>query len=92
MAVITAQPEGNAPSLADLTIWLMAQTMADVEAAGDTTGGKDSTSQAAEKRIMPMGSVYEGAMFVLFEIVVYMLRQQLGETVDSMRGRHTNLE
>jgi 6-phospho-3-hexuloisomerase len=39
-----------------------------------------------------MGSLYEGAMFVLFEIMVLKLRDRLGATADEMRRRHTNLE
>ena len=39
-----------------------------------------------------MGSVYEGAFFVLFEIMVLDLRARLGETAETMRARHTNLE
>ena len=42
--------------------------------------------------ILPMGSLYEGAMFVLFEIMVLKLRDRLGATADEMRMRHTNLE
>jgi 6-phospho-3-hexuloisomerase len=39
-----------------------------------------------------MGSLFEGAQFMLFEILVIRLRDRLGETPESMRARHTNLE
>jgi 6-phospho-3-hexuloisomerase len=39
-----------------------------------------------------MGSVYEGALFLLFEVMVLRLRDRLGVTPDEMRSRHTNLE
>jgi 6-phospho-3-hexuloisomerase len=39
-----------------------------------------------------MGSVYEGALFLLFEVMVLRLRDILGVTPDEMRARHTNLE
>ena len=42
--------------------------------------------------ILPMGSLYEGAQFVVFEILVLMLRDRLNVTRDAMRRRHTNLE
>jgi D-arabinose 5-phosphate isomerase GutQ len=45
-----------------------------------------------DNKILPMGSAYEGALFVLFEIVVYTLREKLQETLPVMRGRNTNLD
>lgn len=81
--VVTAQPGGIAPRLGHTTIHLSAQTMADKEVIDQ--------SPTIEK-ILPMGSVYEGAMFVLFEIAVLLLRKRLNETVDTMRTRHTNME
>jgi 6-phospho-3-hexuloisomerase len=39
-----------------------------------------------------MGSAYEGALFVLFEIVVLQLCKKLRVSEDAMRARHTNLE
>jgi D-arabinose 5-phosphate isomerase GutQ len=38
------------------------------------------------------GSLFETAQMVLFELVVLALRDRLGETSESMRKRHTNLE
>jgi 6-phospho-3-hexuloisomerase len=61
----------------DLVLTIPAQTMAD-----------DQATQG----LLPMGSVFEGAMFVVFEILVLHLRDRLGETTASMRARHTNLE
>ena len=45
-----------------------------------------------DNKILPMGSCYEGALFILFEIVVYTLREKLQETLPIMRGRNTNLD
>lgn len=45
-----------------------------------------------DNKILPMGSAYEGALFILFEIVVYTLREKLQETLPVMRGRNTNLD
>jgi 6-phospho-3-hexuloisomerase len=39
-----------------------------------------------------MGSLFEGAQFVVFELLVLLLRDRLGETAETMRARHTNLE
>ena len=76
--VVTAQPGGACPVAADLLLTVPAQTMAD-----DT---------AAPRSILPMGSLYEGALYVLFELLVLQLRERLGATPPQMRARHTNLE
>jgi 6-phospho-3-hexuloisomerase len=39
-----------------------------------------------------MGSLYETAQLIFFELVVILLRDRLGTTPESMRSRHTNLE
>jgi len=42
--------------------------------------------------VLPMGSLYEAAMLVFFDIVSILLRERTGQTMDGMRVRHTNLE
>jgi 6-phospho-3-hexuloisomerase len=39
-----------------------------------------------------MGSLFEGAQFLVFELLVLALRDRLGEPAERMRARHTNLE
>lgn len=103
--VLTAQPSGSAAELADAVVVLPAQTMADdvVTPAtgnavtpnstdGDTVGIDSQGALRPLGGVLPMGSVYEGAMFVFCEVVVYQLRDALGESAGSMRQRHTNLE
>ena len=41
---------------------------------------------------LPMGSLFEGAMFLVFEIMVLRLTAILGQTAETMRARHTNME
>jgi len=74
----TAQAEGTVPRASDLVVVLPAQTMAD-----DT---KVSAS------ILPMGSLYEGVMYLFFEYLVLMLGDHMGVTPEQMRSNHTNLE
>ncbi|MDP1732294.1 MAG: SIS domain-containing protein [Devosia sp.] len=77
--VLTAQPNGRAAAYADFVLTIPAQTMAD--------------DQGAEKcSVLPMGSLYEGALFVLFEVMVLKLRDWLAIDPEVMRGNHTNLE
>ncbi len=76
---ITAQPTGRCAPLADLILHLPAQTMA------DDLGDKKTS-------VLPMGSLFEGALFVLFEVMVLKLKARLNISADAMRANHTNLE
>ena len=76
---ITAQPVSRGAALADFTLTLPAQTMADDQ-------GEEKTS------VLPMGSLFEGALFVLFEVMILKLIARLEITPEAMRARHTNLE
>jgi 6-phospho-3-hexuloisomerase len=42
--------------------------------------------------VLPMGSLYEAAMLIFFDIVSIVLRKRTGQTMEAMRARHTNLE
>jgi 6-phospho-3-hexuloisomerase len=75
--VVTAEPEGATAALADGLLIIPAQTMA------QDVGGAS---------VLPMGSLFEGAMFLVFEALVLRLRDESGETVATMRARHTNME
>lgn len=76
---LTAQPETASARLASHILPIPAQTMAD---------DRDKTVAS----VLPMGSLYEGAMFVLFEVMILMLKTRLGVDGETMRGRHTNME
>jgi 6-phospho-3-hexuloisomerase len=76
--VVTAQPDGPTSRLADTRLVVPAQTMA------DDIGEKVS--------VLPMGSVMEGALFILFEVMLLKLRDKLGVSPEMMRANHTNLE
>ncbi len=76
--VITAQPKGRVPKMADQVLLLPAQTMAN--------------DQGPSTSLLPMGSVYEGALFVLFEVMVLKLKDALKISSETTRGNHTNME
>jgi 6-phospho-3-hexuloisomerase len=78
VAVVTAQPDSNLAKAADHVLHIPAQTMADDR--GETAS------------VLPMGSLFELSMMLVFELLVLRLRDMLGESADSMRARHTNLE
>jgi 6-phospho-3-hexuloisomerase len=75
---ITAQPDGKAPSEADVVVYLPAQTMAD--------------DQSGNTSLLPMGSLYEAVQLVFFDLISIMLREKTGQSANEMRSRHTNLE
>ena len=77
--VISALASPRVAPLADLVLQLPAQTMA-------------ADQGAAKTSVLPMGSLFEGALFVLFEVMVLRLMAALAITAEDMRARHTNLE
>lgn len=81
IACVTAQPGGAVPEFADHLLVLPAQTMAD-----------DRPGESAVPSVLPMGSLYEGAQYIAFELVVLALRDKLDVTPEALRERHTNLE
>lgn len=86
--LLTAQPEsGSSVKHASVVAYVPAQTMAD-----DDEEEEEEEEKEKSRPLMPMGSVYEGAMFVLFEMVVYKLGEVLGQSPEAVRSRHTNLE
>lgn len=76
--VITAEPDSPSFATADHILTIPAQTMA--------------RDQEAPTSILPMGSVFEGAMFLLFEKLVLDVQSALSIDQAAMRARHTNLE
>ena len=79
VVLITAEPATASASNADLILHVPARTMAQDEE-------EDGLS------ILPMGSIYEGVLFLVLEWVVADLKSAMGETARSMRERHTNME
>lgn len=77
IAMFTAQPGAPLPQQADLVVYLPAQTMAE--------GEQSSSTQA-------MGSAFEQALWILFDALMPRLQAALGQSLDDMRRRHTNLE
>jgi 6-phospho-3-hexuloisomerase len=76
--IITANPQAELPKQADEVVVIPGQTMA---------GG---TGERAS--IQPMGSLYEQAMWLLFDYAVLQLAERLRLSFADMSHRHTNLE
>jgi len=77
--LLTAEAASSAAKHADFTLLIPAQTMA-------------SDRGAARTSVLPMGSLFEGALFLLFEIMVLKLKRLTHATPEAMRARHTNME
>ena len=77
-AVVTAQPASGLAKSADHVLHIPAQTMAD--------------DQGAKGSVLPMGSLFELSQMLVFELLVLRLREIKGESAETMRVRHTNLE
>ena len=78
VACVTATPDGDAARAADLVLEIPAQTMAN--------------DQGVVASVLPMGSLFEGAQYLTFELLILALRDHLGVDPAAMRARHTNLE
>ena len=77
-ALVTAQPQGELTKHVDVVTVLPAQTMAN--------------DQSGKLSVLPMGSLFETAQMIAFELAILKLRPRFNETAETMRARHTNLE
>jgi 6-phospho-3-hexuloisomerase len=77
-ALITAQTGGELAKHVDIVTVIPAQTMAD--------------DRGASLSVLPMGSLFETAQMILFELVILKLQPLCRESSETMRARHTNLE
>ncbi len=77
IALLTAHPENEHGKLADLC----------VRVPGQIFGGPDEV-----KSIQPMASLLEQALFLFTDIVVMLLIERKGVSVQAMQENHTNLE
>jgi 6-phospho-3-hexuloisomerase len=48
--------------------------------------------QGANLSVLTMGSLFEAAQMIFFELVILKLRPRFNERSETMRARHTNLE
>jgi 6-phospho-3-hexuloisomerase len=79
LATTTIHPEASIGSLADVVVPIPGATPKSELA--DTAGS-----------IQPMGSLFEQAVLILLDACILSCMDALGETAESMRLRHANLE
>ena len=78
LALITPSNEGYLLSIADLTVNVPA-------AAYKATGDFVPTEQL-------MGNLFEQALFILYDVLVMMVREEMGISKEEMVSRHRNVE
>jgi 6-phospho-3-hexuloisomerase len=76
VALITTNRSSALAGIADVTVHIPAQTKCDT----------------VETSVMPMGSIFEEAAFVMFDLIVADLMEQMQITNEEMVRRHANLE
>lgn len=92
---LTARPSAPIPARCHLAVHVPARTMAGESpqlSVASHSQCQPCLSNDRVDHVLPMGSAYEGALFVLLEVVIYQLRLLKGVTELTMRLRHTNLE
>lgn len=78
LALITPSNSGELLGISDLTVKVPA---AAYKAAGDFVPSKQL-----------MGNLFEQALFILYDVLVMMLREEMDISRDEMEGRHRNVE
>jgi 6-phospho-3-hexuloisomerase len=78
LVVVTGTPDRKTPLMADLVVWVPACVYK----------GKDNVVAS----IQPMGCLFEQSILIIFDIIVLMLKQELGLTFEQMELRHRNVE
>lgn len=89
----TSQPPSPLQDWADLCIQVPATCLPPASLMGQSpvllhrTGGVDGSHS-----VLPMGSSYELALQLFFDVVTLLLQRRLGVAVETMKARHANLE
>jgi len=77
VVVVSAQPDAPDPQSADFALTIPAQTMA---------------NDRGSASVLAMGTAFELAMAIFFDLAVIRIQALRGESLESMRERHFNLE
>lgn len=89
IAMLTCLPEGNlAKTYADVILFIHA-TVYMAETANDPNAPKQHD---VVPTVQPMGNQYEQHLYLLLDIIVIMLKDEMGLTYDDMEYRHRNIE
>lgn len=79
IGIITGDPRQRIPQLADHLLFVPAAVY-------------KGTDPRAVPSIQPMGNLFEQHLFLLFDIMAMLLRDEMGLTSQQMESRHRNIE
>lgn len=79
VAVVTGSPKEKTPAIADLVLFVPALVY-------------NGTDDRVVPSIQPMGNLFEQHLFLLFDMIVMMLAEELELTYEEMSARHRNVE
>lgn len=79
LAVVTGGPKEKTPALADYVLFVPASVF-------------NGTDNRAVPSIQPMGNLFEQHLFLLFDIIVMMLEDEMQTSHEEMEKRHRNIE
>lgn len=79
IGIITGDPNHAIPQAADHLLFIPAAVY-------------KGTDPRVVSSIQPMGNLFEQHLFLLFDVMVMLLRDELGLTSEQMESRHRNIE
>ena len=79
IAVVTGDPRQKTPALADCVLFVPAAVF-------------NGTDPRAVPSIQPMGNLFEQHIFLLFDMIIMMLEEELQLDHQAMESRHRNVE
>lgn len=79
VAVVTGSPNQVCAKLADFTLFVPAAVF-------------NGTDERTVPSIQPMGNLFEQHLYMLFDIIIMMLTEELAVSHDEMESRHRNIE
>ncbi len=79
VSVITGSPNEKTPRQAHRVLFVPAAVY-------------KGTDPRVIKSVQPMGNLFEQHLFLLFDIIIMLLREEMGLTYEAMESRHRNIE
>lgn len=79
VAVVTGSPQEKCPKIADFVLFVPAFVY-------------NGTDDRVVPSIQPMGNLFEQHLFLLFDMIIMMLEEELELSHEEMSARHRNIE
>ncbi|MFT4107311.1 MAG: SIS domain-containing protein [Lacrimispora sp.] len=79
LGIITGAPKERIPQVADHVLFVPAAVY-------------KGTDSRVIQSIQPMGNLFEQHLFLLFDIIVMLLKEEMGLSYEQMESRHRNIE